>query len=172
MADAKNYAFSSPDVTRLVGITPIYLNALVHRKLYGISPSISERHGEMKVRIFSEEDLFGIALVWMLFESGLRTQSIREILVQLIEAYDEPDAVGAADFITTSEISHLAIIRARSKSKKKPKLWLRVEPTSEENLNGLLVESVEKYPTASILLLPVGAVFADVGNKISLMYGE
>src|SRR5882757_6215089 len=91
---SQNYAFSSSDVTKLLGITPVYLNALVHRKLYGIAASISDRHGEIKVRIFSEEDVFGIALVWTLFESGLRPQSIREILLELVET-DEPDAKAA-----------------------------------------------------------------------------
>ena len=169
----KNYAFSSSDVSKLVGITPVYLNALVQRKLYGVAASISDRHGEIKVRIFSEEDVFGVALVWMLFESGLRTESIRQILVQVVDS-DEPDAVGAAEFIIRSEISHLVIIRERAKSKKNPrsKLSLKVEPTDEEHLNGLLIESVEKHPTASMLVVPVGATFADVANQISLMYGE
>jgi len=168
-------AFSSSDIAKLVGITPVYLNALIQRKLYGIAASISDRHGEIKVRIFSEEDVFGIALVWMLFESGLRTESIRQILAQVVDSEaPDPDALGAAEFIARSEISHLVIIRERAKSRKNPrsKLSLKVERTDVHHLNGLLIESVEKYPTASMLVVPVGATFADVANKIGLMYGE
>jgi len=165
----KNYAFSSSDVTKIVGITPIYLNALVHRKLYGIAASMSDRHGEIKVRIFSEEDVFGIALVWMLVESGLRTQSIRDVLLGLVET-EEPDANSAAEFLGL-EADYLGIIREPSKSKRKrPKL--QVEPTDKENLSGLVTECVARHPTAHILLVPVGQKFADITRKIELMYSE
>lgn len=164
-----SYTFSSADVSRLVGITPVYLNALVARGLYGVAASISERHGEMKLRIFGEEDVLGIALVWMLFEAGLRPQAIREILFQLVET-EEPNASAAAEFIGQSEISHLIVLREWTKSKKSRNQWLKVESTSEENLNELLVESVSKYPRASVLVAPVGKVFDDLADKIRLMY--
>jgi hypothetical protein len=165
----RNYAFSSSDVTAMVGITPIYLNALVHRKVYGIAASISDRHGEIKVRIFSAEDLFGVALVWTLFESGLRPPSIREVLQQLVE---EPNAKLAAEFLAHSEVDYLGIIRESAKPKRKARPRLRVEPTMEEKLIGLVEECVANYPTASILLVPVGQKFADVKQKIDLKYGE
>jgi hypothetical protein len=155
----------------MVGITPVYLNALVHRELYGIAASISDRHGEIKVRIFSEEDVLGIALVWMLFESGLRTQSIREVLYKLVET-EEPDANSAAEFLVGSEVHYLVIIREPSKPKKKARPKLQVEPTQEEHLNGLVQECVAKHPTANILLVPVGQKFVDVKNKIDVKYGE
>ena len=164
-------AISSSDVTAIVGITPIYLNALVHRKLYGIAASISDRHGEMKIRIFSEEDVFGIALVWTLFESGLRTQSIREILLQLVET-DEPDANATAEYLSRSGPAHLVIIRQPSKSKKKKTANLLVEPTLTDDLVDLVENAVAEHPTATILLVPVGARFAEIENKIKRMYRE
>jgi hypothetical protein len=167
----KNYAFSSSDVAKIVGITPIYLNALVHRKLYGIAASISDRHGEIKVRIFTEEDVFGIALVWTLFESGLRTESIRDVLHELVET-EEPDANSAAEFLRDSEVDYLGIVREPSKPKKKARPKLRVEPTQKEHVNGLIEECVAKHPTANILLVPIGEKFADVRKKIDAMYGE
>jgi len=164
-------AFSSSDVTAIVGITPIYLNALVHRKLYGIAASISDQHSEMKIRIFSEEDVFGIALVWMLFESGLRTQSIREILLQVVET-DEPDANTAAEYLSRSEPAHLVIIREPSKSKKKKTANLLVETTLTDNLVDVVENAVAEHRTATILLVPVGARFAEIENKIKRMYPE
>jgi hypothetical protein len=164
-------ALSSSDVTAIVGITPIYLNALVHRKLYGIAASISDQHGEMKIRIFSEEDVFGIALVWMLFESGLRTQSIREILLQVVET-DEPDANAAAESLALSGVAHLLIIREPSKSKKKKTANLLVEPTLIDDLVDLVENAVAEHRTAAILLVPVGARFAEIENKIKRMYPE
>jgi hypothetical protein len=165
----RNYAFSSSDVNKLVGITPIYLNALVQRKLYGISPSISERHGEIKVRIFSEEDVFGIALVWTLFESGLRTQTIREVLFQLVEI---EDANAAADHLSRPGSAHLVIVRATNRSKGKAKPFLRVEAVLTEDLIKLVEESIEEHPTANILLVPVGPRFAEVQKRIDAMYGD
>jgi hypothetical protein len=165
----KNYTFSSSDVTALVGITPIYLNALVHRELYGIAASISDRHSGIKVRLFSEEDVLGISLVWMLFESGLRTQSIRDVLQKLIEI---DNAKSAAEFLALEDEDYLAIGREPSKPKSKARPKLIVEPTQKEHLNGLVKEWVEKYPTANILLVPVGEKFADIKKKIEVMYGE
>jgi hypothetical protein len=166
----KNYTFSSSDVTALVGITPIYLNALVHRELYGITPSISDRHsGGIKVRIFSEDDVLGISVVWMLFESGLRTQSIRDVLRKVVEI---DKAKAAAEFLALEKADYLAIGREPSKPKSKARPKLIVEPTQKEHLNGLVKEWVEKYPTANILLVPVGEKFADIKKKIEVMYGE
>ena len=167
---SKTYAFSSSEVTGIVGITPIYLNALVHRKLYGISASISGR-SEIKVRIFSEDDVFGIALVWLLFESGLRTESIREVLYGLVDT-EEPDAPAAAEFLWRSDVDYIAIIREPSKPKKKARPKLRVEPTQRQFLNGLVDECVAKYPTANILLVPVAAKFHDVKKQMGAKYGE
>jgi hypothetical protein len=165
----KTYAFTSSHVAEIVGITPIYLNALVHRKLYGIAASISDRHREIKVRIFSEEDVFGIALVWMLFESGLRAESIRSVLYGLADT-DEPDANAGVEFLTLSEIDYLGIVREPSKGKTRPNI--RVEPTTKEHLNSLVKECVERHPTANILLVPVGQKFAEVSKKMKVMFGE
>src|ERR1700730_14733403 len=74
-------AFGSSEITDvLVGITPICLNSFLQRQLYGITTTLSDEHGETKQRLFNEADVFGIALAWMLFESGLRTQAIRTVL--------------------------------------------------------------------------------------------
>jgi hypothetical protein len=165
----KTFAFTSSHVAEIVGITPTYLNALVHRKLYGISASISDRHGVIKFRFFSEEDVFAIALVWTLFESGLRTESIRSVLYGLADT-DEPDANAAVEFLARSEIDYLGIIREPSKGKASPKI--RVEPTTNEYLNTLVKECVERHPTANIVLVPVGQKFADISKKMNVMYGE
>src|SRR2546423_1231726 len=55
---------------RLVGITPIYLQNFVQRGSYGLRASVQQGKRREKRRLFSREDVFGIALVWLLFESG------------------------------------------------------------------------------------------------------
>jgi len=161
-------AFSSADVVKLLGITPVYLNALVHRELYGIKASISER-SEGKLRIFSEEDVFGIALVWMLFEAGLRTQSIREILLQLVHS---DNANAAAEYLMRPGSAHLVIVRESGKTTKKTRAKLRVEAVLTEDLMESIEEFVDKYPSANILLVPAGARFVEVEKKIAAMYGD
>jgi hypothetical protein len=170
--DFSSYAFDSSDVAKIVGITPIYLNALVHRKLYGIVPSISDRHGEMKIRIFGAEDLFGIGLVWTLFESGLRTNAIREVLVQLAGT-DEPDANVAAEYLTESGYpAYLVIVRELTTQAKKRKLKVSVEATLSDTVLNAVAEGVDRHPTANILIVPVGARFAEIAERMQQKYGE
>jgi len=171
MRNDPDLAFSSVDVSAIVGINPIYLNALVHRKLYGIAPSISDRHGEMKIRIFSEEDVFGIALVWMLFEIGLRPQSIREILLELVDT-GEADATVAAEYLSQPGRSHLIIVREFGKSKKKRTSKLSVVATLTQDLMQVVEETAEEHPSATLVLVPVGARFAEIEDKIRAKYGE
>lgn len=164
-------AFSSWDVTDLLGITTVYLNALVTRKLYGIAASISDRHGEIKVRIFSEEDVFGIALVWMLFEAGLRTEPIRDVLNDLLNT-EEADANSAAEFLLDPVPDFIVVVREPKKPKGKaaPKLW--VERAMKDDVDETILSFLEKHPTANALVVPVGAKFSEVKRAIVAMYGE
>ena len=72
--------FDSNEVSDLVGITPIHLNTFVERNTYGVRPSVRRGKGRGGRRLFSADDVFGIALVWWLFESGLRPELIRLVL--------------------------------------------------------------------------------------------
>lgn len=166
-----SYAFSSSDLTELIGITPIHLNALVHRSLYGIKASISDRHGEIKVRIFSEEDTFGVALAWMLFEAGLRTEPIRDALNDLLST-EEPDVNSAAEFLLDSEADFLVVVREprKSKDKAEPQVW--IERAMKEDLDEIVSTFLAKHPTANVLVVPVGAKFADIRKQIDRIYGE
>src|SRR2546430_2594610 len=110
MTDASIKGFSSSDISDVfVGITPIYLNNFLQRKLYGIAATESDRYGETKTRIFNEADVFGIALAWMLFESGLRTQPIRRILRKLARS-KQANAKAAANALLKSRTEFLVIV--------------------------------------------------------------
>ncbi len=76
--------FESRDVITLVGISPVYLNKFVERGLYGIAPSERTGLGKGSRRWFNSEDVFGIALVWWLFEAGLRSEVIKRVLRELV----------------------------------------------------------------------------------------
>ncbi len=75
--------FDSNEVCELVGIGPLLLNKFVERKTYGIQPSVRRGKGRGGRRLFSPDDVFGIALVWWLFESGLRSNVIQTALDEI-----------------------------------------------------------------------------------------
>jgi len=75
--------FDSSEVCKLVGIGPLQLNKFVERKTYGIQPSVRSGKGRGGRRLFSPDDVFGIAFVWWLFEGGLRSGVIENILDQI-----------------------------------------------------------------------------------------
>jgi hypothetical protein len=75
--------YETSDVASLVGISPIYLNKFIERRSFGLAPSVRSGKGRGKRRLFSEADVFGIALVWWLFEAGLRSNAIQEILKEI-----------------------------------------------------------------------------------------
>jgi len=78
--------FDSNEVCELVGIGPLLLNKFVERKTYGIQPSVRRGKGRGGRRLFSLDDVFGIALVWWLFESGLRSNVIQSVLDEIYQA--------------------------------------------------------------------------------------
>lgn len=155
--------FTSPDVVELVGITPIHLNALVHRKLYGIKPSVSGRG--RKVRVFDEDDVFGIAFVWILFESGLRTQEIRSILSHLVGSRKADARYTAKGWFQIPNAEYLVVIRDPSNPKRNERL--DIGTAHQYELAGI----IEKSRTASVLAIPIGARFADIKERIETKCG-
>src|SRR5437667_5305048 len=69
------------DITeRLVGIAPAYLQNFISRRSYGLRASLKSGKVRAQRRSFSRDDVFGIALVWLLFESGLRSEPLARVL--------------------------------------------------------------------------------------------
>jgi hypothetical protein len=157
-------AFTSQEVIELVGITPIQLNALVMRTLYGVRASVSSRGA--KVRLFDEADVYGIALVWVLFESGLRTQQVRTILNDLARTR-KPNAKDTAQGLLEAPGSgYIFVIREpRTNAKTKPQQSVGRADQYE------LEDIIKKSPTASVLAVPIGATFADIKERMELLHG-
>jgi hypothetical protein len=160
--------FESWDITDLlVGITPIYLNSFLHRELYGITATVSDEGGETKLRLFNEADVFGIALAWMLFESGLRTQAIRGILNKLAGT-KRANAKKAAHVLLRSEADYIVVVREARKPKSSKDPETQVIPADDNEVGHIM----EAHPTANILIVPIGAKFADIEKRIAALYGE
>jgi DNA-binding transcriptional MerR regulator len=141
----------------------MYLNRFVERKLYGIEPSIRSGKGRGSRRWFSLEDLMGIALVWWLFESGLRTEVIKRIL-RVLGKSQKAYSKRAASSLRQSGAEVLIITReprlADSKEQRTPQV---IVTGDSSRINQVLKE----FDGKSLQLLPVANLFASVTSRIT-----
>lgn len=157
------YVFETRNVIDFTGIPTTYLNKFIERRSFGIKPSIRKGAGQGRRRLFSDEDVLGIALVWSLFQAGLRSKVIGQVL-RLVRVLDTPQglATDAAvaimqDALAPDQGPHVLVIR-RSLGRIKGK-GMRV-----------LLEGSD-YATGSIgltseLVIPVDVMFEEVVKKI------
>jgi hypothetical protein len=75
-----DYVFETKDVLQLTGIPSVYLNKFIERKSFGLRPSVRTGGGRGSRRLFITPDLYGVSLVWWLFESGLRSKVIDRVI--------------------------------------------------------------------------------------------
>jgi hypothetical protein len=160
--------FDSADICeRLVGITSTYLNNFLQRGQFGLKASIQSGQVRAKHRRFSREDVFGIALAWLLFEAGLRTDPIIRVLKEIAET-KTANANAAAKKLLDLKADFLVICRLPRKPVKhaleKPDQSVQFVQRSQ------LTELVQKHLGEEILVIPVGAKFADIENRVALLY--
>ena len=155
----------SAEVAKIVGIPPIYLNKFVERRKYRIEPSVRSGKGRGSRRLFSEDDVYGIALVWWLFEAGLRSDTIQDVLDQICRTTKgkRARANDAAKKLFDEETHVLAIKREPRTSAKAgssgPSLEVFQADWSAAN------DLVDDADTASVLFIPVEGRFARMWNK-------
>jgi hypothetical protein len=155
--------FDSNEVCELVGIRPLLLNKFVERKTYGIQPSVRSGKGRGGRRLFSPDDVFGIALVWWFFESGLRSNVIQIVLDGICQA-KRARADQAAKRLIEKKIQR---VRVQIESRESPRLkmpTLRVYLITQENPNVL-------RPVAMELEVPVGHLYWFVLHKMKRLTG-
>jgi hypothetical protein len=85
-ASASPSVFETRDVLRLTGIPSTYLNKFIERGSFGIGPSVRTGRGRGTRRLFANFDIYGIALVWWLFQAGLRSAVIGRVLRDVLPA--------------------------------------------------------------------------------------
>jgi hypothetical protein len=168
-AEEKNppSVFESTDVTNIVGIHPSYLNKFIEREQYGIEASVRAGRGRGRPRLFSEEDVFGVALVWWLFESGLRSLTIQYVLNQICGGRLDSSANDAARIVLERETRMLAIKREPRTVKEVDAEYpvQRVFLTDDNRASQLAKETI----SASFLILPVGNLFSNLKKNILKM---
>jgi hypothetical protein len=155
------------DITeRLVGITPVYLQNFVQRGLFGLRASAQSGKVRAKRRLFSREDVFGIGLVWLLFEAGLRRKPIARVLIE-VGGTPKADANRAAQKLLAQEAEFLVILRvARPPSK---------TPAQEPNQELRVIRGGDMVPkstgSAIELVIPVGEKFRDISRRLEILFG-
>jgi hypothetical protein len=158
---------SADIVERLVGITPLYLQNFVQRSSYGIRASAKPGKVRVQRRLFSRDDVFGIALVWLLFEGGLRGDPIARVLND-IAGTKKANANLAAKKLLESESDYLVIVRKpRGPTKRfqeKPDQSVRAVEESE------LAKAIEQELTANLVIIPVGQKFADISKRMEILF--
>lgn len=152
---------------RLVGITPIYLQNFVSRGSYGLRASVKPGKVRAQRRLFSREDVFGIALVWLLFESGLRGDPMARVLNDLAGT-KKGNANLAAKKLLESKADYLLVVRRpRTPTKtplKKPDQSVRAVRQAE------LAEIIGQHPGADLLVIPVGQKFDDIRKRMEILF--
>jgi hypothetical protein len=155
--------FESGELAGLVGVKPFYLNKFIERGLYGIKPSIRPGRVRERRRLFSRDDLFGVALVWWLFESGLRAQVMQRVLKDIGKS-GKADANSAAKRLLNQRAEFVVICREPRSGKgqrAKPPLQ-RVEALRQPQVARLLgAERPE-----SLQVIPIGRLFASLSKAI------
>jgi hypothetical protein len=152
--------FDSARVSKAVGIPSIYLNKFVERKRYGIEPTILGE-GRGSRRVFSERDVYGIALVWWCFEGGLRSETIQYVLNQVCGGKQKATATEAALVLRNDDADILAI-------KRQPRIGLVKErryPKQDVILmfsEAGFFDLFERLGTASLLFVPIEKLFNEL----------
>ena len=147
--------FGIMDVARLVGIQPTLLNKFIQREKYGIRASVQPGEGQGRQRFFGESDLYGIALVYWLFESGLRSEAIQYVLNQICGGRRGSNANDAASKVPHDTNVMLAITRVpRTGFLKYPEQEVRFVDALE------IAALVGENQVGLIVVIPVGRLYA------------
>ena len=158
--------FESGDLIDLVGVKPIYLTKFVERRLYGIRPSAKKGKGRGKRRHFRLDDVYGVALVWWLFESGFRSQAIQYILNQIVHSRKANANTAAKKLIETG--ARLLVIRRKPRSVKEqaaqyPRQWVHI--MGEREASRLINSDVG----VGVQIFPVGNLFSNLKKSIKAL---
>ena len=155
--------FESSEVCNLLGIKPFYLNKFIERRQYGINPSVGRKRGRGSRRRFSWDDLIAVALVWWLFESGLRSDVIGRVLRDLGNSI-RADATLAAKKTLESPDLLLVVMRELES----PQRQMQKFPPQEVFVMDTtwVAQKVRTELNASLQIIPVGKLFSRLMERI------
>jgi len=133
---------------RLVGITSVQLQNFYQHGPYGLHASVQGGKVRQQRRLFAEDDIFGIALVWQLFECGLRSGSIVQALNEIART-KKPNANLAAKKLRAAKAEFLVIVcKARGPRRPPP---MAVEQRVEVVKGVQLARAVKTHESANLI---------------------
>lgn len=161
--------YESRDLIRAVGISSTYLNQLVERGLFGIKPSLRSGESRGSRRWFSRADALGVAMVWWLFEAGLRAgsgrtrRSVVQDIINQICGKPGSSANDAARILSDLRVRWLVIIRQPHVSRFQRPQQVVHQLNDEFEVTELLTSKLNQH--ATIIVVPVGNLFLDLENQ-------
>lgn len=157
--DVRSYGIM--DLARLIGIQPTLLNKFIQRGKYGLDASAKSGSGQGRERRFADQDLYGVALVYWLFESGLRSETIQYVLNQICSGKLNSRANDAALNLLRSGGEALVVTRLpRTGYAKHPEQKTRLVRPDEAT------RIVRENHTSSVLVVPVKNLFIGLQAKM------
>lgn len=160
----KNKIDAADICERLVGITPIYLQNFIQRGSYGLRSSVNPGKVRSQRRQFSRDDVFGIGLVWLLFEAGLRGDPMVRILKEITGKVANPNL--AAKKLLEERAEYLVIARRPRGPTKIP----LEKPAQEISIVGQdSPQSIQDIAAVQIAI-PVGSKFRDIEMRMELLF--
>jgi len=156
--------FETTEVTEILGIPLILLNKFVERGKYGVQASVRPGRGRGSRRLFSKDDLLGVALVWWLFESGLRTKVIQFVLNQICGGKLRSRASDAAGFLSKGKHEFLLVDRAARTEVKEGATHpvQRVVLADREQAIG----QIKQLGTRTMLALPIRELYSRLKDEL------
>lgn len=129
--------------------------------------SATSRTRQSHKKHLSVEDVYGIALVWELFESGLRAEPVEQILNDVART-KKADANKAAAKLLENKTAYLLLFRrSRRPAKSIAKTPIQiVKPVTEEEFATFL----RKRPHEGGQVIAVGEKFADIRKRLEILF--
>jgi hypothetical protein len=161
--------FESKDVLQITGIPAVYLNRFIEHKSFGIRPSIRTGTGRGSRRLFGTPDVFGIALGWWLFQSGLRSQVISRVLrgilppEESLAARNAPAANAAAIFLGKQLRSREPLVLVISRSLTGPKSRKK---SPEQRVAVARASEIRASDASSVQIIPVGKLLRNLYEQV------
>jgi DNA-binding transcriptional MerR regulator len=156
-------SFESGEVVEIVGVRAFYLNKFIERNLYGIRPSRRAGVVRKRRRQFTEDDVFGIALVWWLFESGFRAEVIARVLREISHSR-KAEASTAARLLRQQMAHSLVVVREpRRDGTSSNKPVQNVELLDEAGT----LRRVKENAFETLCIVPIGPLLLNLSAKMN-----
>jgi len=148
--------FQATEIARIVGMPSARVSKFAETAAYGIKPSISTGGGRQGTRrLYNQADLLKIAVVWWLYQVGLRAQLIKGVLTAKVVK----DAIRDSKGWTRTDDSRLHLVISRE--------------ISDHEKPHQAVELRERFEIGSHMreghsfqVIPIGALLLPVWEKL------